>query len=276
MGHLMSFRAFDSFVCGLMAILTVVTVLFLVVPPIVVVITSFNPTTVAFPPRAWSLQSYALIPKVAIDAFLRSLVLGVSSTALSVVLCVPAAIALVKGGLPGRTVIELSLRSPLQFPAIILGVAFLQYFFFWQSKLSLPLVGTVWGLLIAHTAYIFPIVLVPIIARLSTPGAKLEEAAAGLGASTLTILSRVVIPLLRPGIVAGMFTGFVMSFEDVAVTMFLVGSNVTTFPVYLLGNAEVSNTPSLYATASLGALIVLALVLVVERFVGLRTVLGKG
>ncbi|MBS0248925.1 MAG: ABC transporter permease [Proteobacteria bacterium] len=269
-------RVFDSFVCGLMAVLTVVTGLFLVLPLIVVVITSFNPTTVTFPPRAWSLHSYTSIPGVAIDAFVRSLILGVCSAALAVLLCVPAAIALVKARLPGRTFIELVLRSPLQFPAIILGVAFLQYYFFWQNKLSLPLVGTFWGLLIAHTVYIFPFVLVPIIARLSAPGARLEEAAAGLGASTLTTAFRIVIPLLRPGIVAGMFTGFVMSFEDVAVTLFLVGSNMTTFPVYLLGSAEVSNTPGLYASASLGALVALTLVLVVERFIGLRTVLGKG
>ena len=268
--------AFDSLVCGLMGVLTAVTVLFLVMPLIVVVLTSFNPTTVTFPPRVWSLQSYAVIPKVAIDAFVRSLILGVLSAALSVLLCVPAAIALVKARVPGRPFIEMALRSPLQFPAIILGVAFLQYYFFWQHKLSLPLVGTFWGLLIAHTVYTFPFVLVPIIARLSAPGARLEEAAAGLGAGTLTTVMRIVIPLLRPGIVAGMFTGFVMSFEDVAVTMFLVGSNMTTFPVYLLGNAEVSNTPSLYASASLGALVALALVLLVERFFGLRTVLGKG
>jgi putative spermidine/putrescine transport system permease protein len=269
-------RAFDSLVCGLMALLTVVTVLFLVLPLIVVVITSFNTTTVVFPPREWSFVSYAAIPKVAIDAFVRSLILGVASAGLSVLLCVPAAIALVKARIPGRPFIEMALRSPLQFPAIILGVAFLQYYFFWQNKLSLPLVGTFWGLLIAHTVYTFPFVLVPIIARLSAPGARLEEAAAGLGASNLTTIMRIIIPLMRPGIVAGMFTGFVMSFEDVAVTLFLVGSNMTTFPVYLLGSAEVSNTPSLYASASLGAFVALSLVLVVERFIGLRTVLGKG
>lgn len=269
-------RIVDNCICGAMTVMTVLTVAFLVVPLLVVVITSFNPTTVTFPPRAWSLSAYQLIPQVAIDAFARSLVLGVGSAGLSVLLCVPAAIALVKGKLPGRVPVETVLRSPLQFPAIILGVAFLQYFFFWQNTLSVPIVGTFGGLLIAHTMYVFPFVLVPVIARLSAPDARWEEAAAGLGAGTLTIMARVVIPLMRPGIVAGMFMGFVMSFEDVAVALFLVGSNVTTFPVYLFGSAEVSNTPSLYAGASLGALVALTLVLLVERFVGLRTVLSKG
>jgi putative spermidine/putrescine transport system permease protein len=259
-----------------MGTLTVLTVLFLALPLIVVVITSFNPTTVVFPPRAWSLVSFERIPQVAIDAFVRSLVLGVTSAALAVLLCVPAAIALVKGKIPARAIVDTVLRSPLQFPAIILGVAFLQYFFLWQKALAFPLVGTFVGLLIAHTVYVFPFVLVPLVARLSSPSARLEEAAAGLGAGTFVTMVRVVIPLMRPGIVAGMFMGFVMSFEDVAVTMFLVGSNMTTFPVYLLGSAEVSNTPSLYASASLGAMVALVLVLLVERFVGLRTVLGKG
>lgn len=269
-------RVVDNLVCWTMSVLTALAVVFLVVPLLVVVVTSFNPTTVTFPPRAWSLSSYALIPQVAIDAFVRSLVLGVSSAALSVLLCVPAAIALVKSRFPARAPVETLLRSPLQFPAIVLGVAFLQYFFFWQNALSLQIVGTFGGLLIAHTMYTFPFVLVPVVARLSAPDARWEEAAAGLGASTMTTMFRVVIPLMRPGIVAGMFMGFVMSFEDVAVTLFLVGSNMTTFPVYLFGAAEVSNTPSLYAGASLGALVALSLVLLVERFVGLRTVLSKG
>src|SRR5262249_28858187 len=160
-----------------------------------------------------------------IDAFGRSLALGVASAALSMLLCVPAAIALVKTKFPGRTVVETVLRSPLQFPAIVLGVAFLQYYFVWQNALSTPIVGTFGGLLIAHTMYTFPFVLVPIIARLSASDAPWEEAAAGLGASTMTIMARVVVPLMRPGIVAGMFMGFVMSFEDVAVTLFLVGAD---------------------------------------------------
>jgi putative spermidine/putrescine transport system permease protein len=269
-------RLLDYAISAAMALLTVLTVLFLVLPLLVVIVASFNPVTVTFPPRAWSLTSYLAIPQIAIDAFVRSVALGVGSALLSVVLCVPAAIALVKSRLPGRTFIETGLRTPLQFPAIVLGVAFLQYYFLWQNALSLRLVGTFPGLLLAHTMYTFPFVLVPIIARLSVPGAQWEEAAAGLGASTLTTMVRVVLPLMRPGIVAGMFMGFVMSFEDVAVTLFLVGADTTTFPVYLFGSAQVSNEPNLYAAASLGALVALSLVLLVERFVGLRTVLSRG
>jgi putative spermidine/putrescine transport system permease protein len=269
-------RLVDNAISGVMTVLTVFIVVFLVAPLFVVVVTSFNPTTVTFPPRVWSLSSYLSIPEIAIDAFGRSLALAVASAALSVLLCVPAAIALVKSRFPARTPVETVLRSPLQFPAIVLGVAFLQYYFLWQNAFSIPIVGTFGGLLIAHTMYTFPFVLIPIIARLSATDAHWEEAAAGLGASTITTMARIVVPLMRPGIVAGMFMGFVMSFEDVAVTQFLVGSNTTTFPVYLFGAAQSSNTPSLYAAASLGALTALGLVLFVERFVGIRTVLSKG
>jgi putative spermidine/putrescine transport system permease protein len=269
-------RLFDTAICAAMHVLTALSVAFLVLPLVVVVIASFNSTTVAFPPRDWSLAPYAQIPDVAAKAFIRSLVLGVCSATLSVLLCIPAAIAIVRSGLRGKATIEAVLRSPLQFPAVVLGVAFLQYYYFWQNALSFPLVGTFLGLVIAHTIYTFPFVLVPTIARLSSVSGQYDEAAAGLGAGPTMILTRVVIPLMRPGIVAGMFMSFIMSFEDVAVTMFLVGSEMTTFPVYLFGSAEVSNTPSLYAWASLGSLVALALVLVVERFVGLRTVLSKG
>lgn len=265
----------DKCICAAMAVLTALTAAFLVAPSFVVLVTSLNPTTVTFPPRAWSLSAYMRIPEIALDAFVRSLVLGVASACLSALLCVPAAIALVKSRFPARASVETVLQSPLQFPPIVLGVAFLQFYFLWQRTLSIPIVGTFGGLLIAHTMYTFPFVLVPVIARLSTLDAHWEEAAAGLGASTITTMARVVVPLMRPGIVAGMFMGFVMSFEDVAVALFLVGSDKTTFPVYLFGSAQVSNTPSLYAGASLGTLVALGLVLLVERFVGLRTVLSK-
>lgn len=275
MKHVVS-RLLDTVLCGAMHVLTCLSVAFLVMPLFVVVVASFNSTTVIFPPRDWSLASYMQIPDVAVDAFLRSLALGLGSATLSVLLCVPAAVALVKSNLPGKATIETLLRSPLQFPAIILGVAILQYFYFWQNALSLPLVGTFWGLLIAHTIYTFPFVLVPAIARLSALSGQYDEAAAGLGASSLTTLIRVIIPLMKPGIIAGMFMSFIMSFEDVAVTMFLAGSKLTTFPVYLFGSAEVSNTPSLYAVASLGSLVALVLVMLVERFIGIRTVLSRG
>jgi len=273
--HVIS-RLVDTVLCGAMHVLTLILVVFLVMPLFVVVIASFNSTTVIFPPRDWSLASYLQIPEVAVDTFLRSLALGIGSATLSVLLCVPAAVALVKSRLPGKTTIEVLLRSPLQFPAIILGVAILQYYYFWQNALSVPLVGTFLGLLIAHTIYTFPFVLVPTIARLSALSGQYDEAASGLGAGSLTTLTRVIIPLMRPGIVAGMFMSFIMSFEDVAVTMFLAGSKLTTFPVYLFGSAEVSNTPGLYAAASLGSLVALALVMLVERFIGIRTVLSKG
>lgn len=275
MKHMLS-RLFDSAACLTMHLLTAAAVAFLVLPLVVVVIASFNASTVAFPPREWSLAAYAQIPDVAVNAFLRSLLLALCSAALAVLLCIPAAIALVKSDLRGKPAIEAILRSPLQFPAIVLGVAFLQHFYFWQAALGFPLVGTFLGLLVAHVIYTFPFVLVPTVARLSAVSGQYEEAAAGLGAGSATTLWRVVIPLMRPGIVAGMFMGFIMSFEDVAVTMFLVGSEMTTFPVYLFGSAEVSNTPSLYAGASLGSLVALAIVLAVERFVGLRTVLSRG
>ena len=168
-------RVVDAVLCCAMHALTVLAVAFLVMPLVVVVIVSFNSTTVIFPPRDWSLVSYMQIPQVAVDTFLRSLALGLCCATLSALLCVPAAIAMVKSRLPGRALIEAALRSPLQFPAIILGVAILQYFYFWQGALAVPLVGTFVGLLIAHTIYTFPFVLVPTIAVYALLQKKLTE-----------------------------------------------------------------------------------------------------
>ncbi|TDE15854.1 ABC transporter permease [Jiangella asiatica] len=265
----------DAILGGLSRALAVLVALFLLAPLVVVFATSFNARAVAFPPSDWSLAAYTTIPDQAFRTFSTSLLLGLASAVVSVVLCVPAAMALVRGRLPGRSAIETVFRSPLQLPPIVLGIAFLQYFLYWQNLTEIKALGTFWGLLVAHVLIVSPYVLVAVIARLSTLDPRLEEAAAGLGAGTLMTQVRVVLPLLRPSILAGMFMAFVMSFEDVAVTLFLVGADTTTFPVYLFGSAQVSNTPSLYAASSLGAVVAMALALVVQRVVGLRTVLSR-
>ena len=99
-------RGVDTVLCGAMHALTVLAVAFLVMPLFVVVIVSFNSTTVIFPPRDWSLASYLQIPQVAVDTFLRSLVLGLCCATLSALFCIPAAIAMVKSNLRGKAFIE--------------------------------------------------------------------------------------------------------------------------------------------------------------------------
>lgn len=270
--HSLSVDSVLSVVAKVAALLVAV---FLAAPLVVVIVTSFNAQSVSFPPSEWSLEAYRNIPGQAFRTFGTSLLLGVCSAIIAVLLCVPAAIALIRGRLPGRTSVETFLRSPLQLPPIVLGIVFLQYYLFWQDLSEVRLLGTFWGLLLAHVLIVTPYVLVAVLARLAALDSRLEEAAAGLGAGTFATQMRVVVPLLRPSIVAGMFMAFVMSFEDVAVTLFLVGADTNTFPVYLFGSAQVSNTPPLYAAASLGALVAMGVALAIQRVVGLRTALSK-
>ncbi|HEY9466182.1 MAG TPA: ABC transporter permease [Vicinamibacterales bacterium] len=249
--------------------------LFFVAPVLIVLITSFNSTNISFPPQEWSLDAYFNISDLAIRAFLTSLALGFLCVFISALISIPAGLALARGRIPGRSAIETVLRSPLQLPPIVLGLALMQYFILWRDVLSLNLMGSFAGLLFSHVLIVTPYMLAAIIARVSSIRPQLEEAAAGLGARSWLIMFRISVPLLRPGVIAGMFLGFVMSFEDVAVSIFLVGANTNTFPVYLFGSAQVSNEPALYAVATLGTVIAVLIALVVERFVGLRTVLSK-
>ena len=250
----------------------IVGITFLVLPMLIVIGTSFGTGyRVTFPPATWTFQSYLTIPGSFISAFFTSVGIACVSVVIGILFSVPAAFALVRGWLPGRGPIETFLRSPLQVPRIILGVAFFQYYVFVGQTFGIGLRGTLLGMLFAHTLIITPYMLVTIVGRVATGEPTLEEAAYGLGASFMHTMIRVTLPLMKPAIIAGTILGFLVSFNDVVISMFLASAGANTLPVEMLGVAENELTPVLYAVASISALLSVTVALLVEKWVGLRT-----
>lgn len=248
---------------------------FVIAPVVAVVGASFNRIPrIVFPPSSWSLDAYRGIPEIWFDAFFMSLRLAATTSAVACLIAVPAAMGLVKGRLPGRRITEAVLRLPLQVPSIVLGVAVYQFYVLLNNELSLPLRGTFTGLLLAHVLLVLPFMLTALIGRVDALGPQLEEAAYGLGATPLRTFFRIVLPLLRPAIVAAMTLAFVISFDNVTLSLFLSARNVTTFPVVLFSASELTLSPIVYAGASLAVGFSLVLTFLVNKFVGLRTVLS--
>lgn len=245
---------------------------FLIFPTLIVAGTSFGSGyRVTFPPEIWTLQSYFNIPESFFEAFFNSIRLGILSAAIGILVAVPAGLALVRGWLPGKGAVETFFRSPLQVPRIILGVAFFQYYVFVGQAIGPGLRGTFTGLVLAHALLVTPYMLVSIVGRVATLDPTLEEAAHGLGAGFLRTTVRVTLPLMKPALIAGSILGFLISFNDVVIAMFLSSAGATTLPVEMLGVAENELTPVLYAVATLSALISVAVAILIERWVGLRT-----
>jgi len=140
-------------------------------------------------------------------------------------------------------------------PEIVIGISLLILFTAVNLKLGF---GTV---IVAHITFCFPFVLVAVQARLAGLDPALEEAALDLGATPLQAFRLVIVPCLRPAIVAGGLMAFTLSLDELIVTFFTAGPGSTTLPLRVFGLAKVGLNPMLNALSALFILATVASVL---------------
>lgn len=195
-------------------------------------------------------------------SFILSMFLAIGGTLTALVLGVPAAYALSRYKLPFGETIKMVVAAPIIVPGIIVGLALLRY-------LVVPLDFTVtMALFLAHTALVLPYAVRVVTASLQNLRSDIEEAAVLLGCSRLGAFMRVVLPNIRGGILAAFILGFVTSFNQVPVSLFLSGPGVRTLPIDMLAYMEITYDPSVAALSALLAFMSIGIVLVAERFLG--------
>jgi len=222
--------------------------LFLILPIFVIIPISFSSARfLQFPPQGFSLQWYAdyFGSRTWISATLLSFKVGLLTMLCATFFGTLASLALVRGNFKGKKLLYGLLLSPLIIPFIIVGVA-LYYFF---SKLHL--IGSMWGLVIAHTCLALPFVVVNVTATLQGFDVTLERAALSLGASRLMTFIKVTFPLIRPGVITGALFAFITSFDEVVIAIFISGSRAVTLPKQMWDGIRVSINPTISAVASL-------------------------
>jgi len=230
----------------------------------VAVFSLYADSYLTFPPRGWTLKWYAWVftrPEF-LDSLRESVVLGLSATAIATAIGVPAAFALVRGRFPGRMAAEAVVLSPLMLPTVILGVALLIFF----SALRIrPDFET---LLIGHVVVITPFVVRNVMVSLMGVPANLEEAALGLGATPLRAFFRVVLPLIAPGVIAGAVLAFLISFDELAMTIFLTSPTRVTLPVRIFTYVEWNLDPGIAALSTTLTVFTAGVLVVLERIRG--------
>ncbi|MDO8732748.1 MAG: ABC transporter permease [Actinomycetota bacterium] len=221
--------------------------------------------TLAFPPQGLSLKwVYAVFAMENFRAsFVLSLELAVGSTLLALLLGVPAAYGLSRYQVPGREIIRTIVLTPVIVPGIIVGLALLRH-----AVIPLGL-SVATALVLAHTVLIVPYAVRVVTASLENLRTDVEEAAVMLGATRLGTFFRIVLPNIRNGILAAFILGFVTSFNQVPVSLFLTGPGITTLPIDMLSAMEFVYDPSIAALSALMALMSMAIVLLAERLLGL-------
>lgn len=244
---------------------------FLPLPILVVIASSFSQSGyLQFPPRALSLRWY--------EAFLGSTpwlhALAVSTllalvTATLVTACATGAVlARTRLHVPGAATFDLLMLSPLLLPHAAIGVALL------TVLSALGWVGAYPGLLLTHAILCVPFAYRPLMNAARRLDLSLEEAAMNLGAEPWLVFRAVTLPMLRPGIVAAFLFSFIISFDEVSVTLFLVGPNVTTLPVRVFTEIQESGSPVIAAVSSFLVAVSVLLFLLVDRIVGLKLFAG--
>jgi spermidine/putrescine transport system permease protein len=234
----------------------------LYLPIIVLVFFSFNANTSMGNWSGFSFQWYekAWANEAVIDATLRSLQIAVVAAIVSTIAATMAALATTRTeGYRGLTFKYAFLNIPLMIPEIVTAVALL--IFFAQIKILTGYSGLGY-LMAAHTAFCIPFAYLPIRARLEGMDLTLERAAADLYATPWKTFRHVTLPLLWPGILAGLMLAFVISLDDVVITNFVKSAGQETLPTYMLGQLRRTITPEMNAISTIFLLLSIGVVAV--------------
>lgn len=249
-----------------MKFLVFVLFLYLLAPVILVFPISFSGDQVLrFPPTSWSTRWYTALfeNSVMLRAFWTSVILASIVTVLSIAFAIPAAWVMTRLDFRGKDLLFNLFTAPLLLPTIVLGLAILIVF------AGFGLLATMHGLVFAHLVVTLPYALRVLAVSLSTQDRSCEEAARTLGATPLTVFFRITLPMLAPGIVASAALCFLVSFDEVVITLFLTGPRISTLPVELYNYVFNQADPLVAAASVLLILLTLGVIMIVERAMGL-------
>ena len=222
--------------------------LFLALPSLIVVPMSFNADNLLrFPPQGFSLGWYEtyFAREEWRSATWNSLAIALSVTILATALGTLAALALIRGRIAFRNLYIYLMLTPMIVPPIVSAVSMYGVF------ARLGLVGTLPGMVLAHTALALPFVVINVAAVLQRMDWRVEQAARSLGASAPRAFFLVTLPLIRPGLVVAAIFAFITSFDEVVIALYISGSRAVTLPVQMWSGLRFEINPVVAAVSTL-------------------------
>lgn len=226
----------------------VIAAAFLFLPLMVVIPMSFS-TAVSFefPPPGYGLGYYRKFAADLdwIEPTINSFIIASGTTLLTLLLSVPASFAYVRHRFRGRGLFNLLVMLPLVVPHV---VAALGYYGFLST---IGLLGTPLGVIIAHVALAMPVVFLAVTAALKGFDRNLERAAMSAGAGPLRTFWHVTLPVLRPGILVAALFGFLTSFNEAVVAIFIAGRDGSTLPKKMFESIRLESDPVIAVVSTL-------------------------
>ena len=232
--------------------------LFFYIPIIVLIIYSFNNAQYSL---LWHGFSFRWYHELFTDtdlwiAVLHSVILGVVAATIAMCIGGLTAISLYRYDFFGRNLLNGLIFILILSPDIVMGISLLILFSFIQITLGF------WSLLLAHITFCIPFVVVTVYSRMASFDEYIFEAAKDLGAKDSVILTRVIIPLLWPALLAGWLLSFTLSIDDVIISYFVAGPDFEILPLKIYSMVRLGVKPEINALCSVTFILTLLIVII--------------
>ena len=254
-----------------LAIFAVIVCAFSVAPVLVIVAESFTATDyVVFPPSGLSFKWYVEFLKRAefVDSALVSTIVAFGASIVATALGTAASIALIRYEFFGRRVLQQLFLAPLSLPGLIFGLALLQFL----ARYGIP--RNVVTITLTHIIITMPFAIRFITVALLGVDRNVELCAQSLGANPWRTFRHITFPLIRPGLAASLVFAFIISFDEVAASLFVSSPSATTLPVRIFTYIDQNYDPLVTAVSSLLVFAALIAIVILERTFGVGRLFG--
>ncbi len=243
--------------------------LYMTIPALVVIMTSFSPSELLeFPPAGLSLRWYrrALSYPDFQNAFVNGLIVSALASSCALAIGTACAYLIERYAFAGRNALEAVLSSPLIVPHFTTGFGFLLLGAQVGLTQSYALVA------LTHVVLVLPFVLRSVYVSLKNIDPRLERAAANLGAPPARVLVRITIPLLLPGMFGGWLVALILSFTEFTASLYVTTDRTQTLPVAMYTYIREYTDPTIAAVSAILIIVTTALMFIANRYLGLRRV----
>ncbi len=246
-----------------------IVLLFLYLPIIMLIVLSFNESNSTSVMSGFSTKWYVELfrDEETIKACYNTLILAVMTAVASTFIGTLAAVGInkMKKGFVKTSVLSVT-NIPMMNPEIVTGVSMMLLFVFIGTALKINGILGFWTLFIAHVTFSLPYVILNIMPKLRQTDVHISEAAQDLGCTKLQAFLKVVLPSIRPGIVAGFIMAFTLSLDDFIISYFVSGPKFQTLPIRIFSMTKKRVTPDMYALSTIIFLVILVLLILVNVF----------
>ncbi|WP_042147267.1 ABC transporter permease [Paucisalibacillus sp. EB02] len=252
-----------------LSIISMLVFAFLIIPMIIIVVTSFgeNPS-IQFPIQGFTFDWYLNVFETnsLIQSFFLSIQISMIATILALLVGIPAAYALARYSVKGRDILKSFFLSPAMIPGVVIGYALFQFI---VIQFQMPIFQ---GLLLGHFLISLPYIIRVVGSSLEQLDFSIEEVAWTLGCTRVRAFVKIVLPNIQAGIFASFMLAFINSFNNIPVSQFLSGPGVTALPTSLMNYIEYNYDPTVSALSVLLMVGTVILMYIIEKTLGLASI----